>query len=183
MKHPRCLLLPFLLAAFCSSVFSEESRSEFEQFFIGKIYLNRDSTDGFFPSGHQCAYFGGYVLSKAKKSLEDFGVVSFLCDGRELVLFTDYSEFPRTSWKAPPARVLDAVLLPNLRKGERLMMPGECELNGNTNSKFIAVAHLGKYDEVNWKTGVRAAWYPNPETRKIETLSTRNIICYRPTPP
>ncbi len=63
------------------------------------------------------------------------------------------------------------------------MMTGECELNGNGRINLIATVYLGKRDEVNWKTGVRAAWYFNTENGTIENLSTRNIICYRPTPP
>ncbi len=180
MKH---LLRCFLFATLCLPVLAEEHRSEYEKFFVGKILDVRNLTESFFPPDHKCTYRGGYTLSRSQKSRDGFGVDTFVCDGRELVFFTDDAEFPRVGWKAPPSRILDAVFLPPLKKGERRMMTGECELNGNGRINLIATVYLGKRDEVNWKTGVRAAWYFNTENGTIENLSTRNIICYRPTPP
>jgi hypothetical protein len=63
------------------------------------------------------------------------------------------------------------------------MQPGECELNGNNDTYFTALVRLGRREKVDWKTGVRAAWVPTPETGKIEELPIRHVVCWRPTPP
>ncbi len=177
------LLISFLFATLFFPAFAEEPRSEFERFFIGKLWAHELSRYVYPPSGHECTNLGGHSLSKDQKSLDGFSINTFMCDGRELVIFSADAKSTQVAWTLSTVRILDAVLLPRLKKGEERMRAGDCELNGNANTDFIAIVHLGKRDEVNWKTGVRAAWYPNPETRKIERLSTRNIICYRPTPP
>ena len=177
------LLLSFCLLGAFSSTYAEEPRSEFERFFIGKLWAHELSSYVYPPPGHECTSLEGYLLSKNQKSLDGFFIDTFMCDGRELVIFSEDATNTQVTWTLSSARILDAVLLPRLKKGEERMRAGDCELNGNANTDFIAIVHLGNREEVNWKTGVRAAWYPNPETRKIERLSTRNIICYRPTPP
>ena len=105
---------------------------------------------------------------------------SFVCDGRELKVL---EQFTTHYAKDNKVKALDALLLPKLKPGEQFMEQGECELNGKTDTDFIVLARLGRRDKVTWKTGVRAAWRPNPETGRFEELSTKRIVCWRPTPP
>ena len=81
------------------------------------------------------------------------------------------------------SRILDALTLPSLQRGESLLHPGECELGGNNDTDFYAVARFGRRESVNQKTGLRAAWVPDPEAGKIRPLSPRNVVCWRPVQP
>jgi len=158
--------------AFGGSCVADPVRTEFEQSFIGREWNQRFVHEDAYPLSERCEYRGGSVMPMH----DSFVIESFLCDGQQLELLGQIIS-PRK------VLVLDAVLFPKLEKGERIMMSGDCELRRKIDKFFFAIVNLGKRDAVNWKTGVKAAWYPNPETGKIEKLSTRNIVCFRPTPP
>ena len=159
-----------VLGSFCGVVLADSPRTEFEQSFIGREWIV-----GYEPSD-QCKSLGGSVL----QSDENFGISSFMCDGRELELL---EQFINKSAKTNKVKILDALLLPKHKPGELLMWPGECELNGKTDTDFLVFARLGRREKVTWKNGVRAAWRFNAETGKIEELSTKNIVCWKQTPP
>jgi hypothetical protein len=163
-----------VLGSFCGVALADSSRTDFEQSFIGREWIQGH------PPSDQCEPLGGYMLQSNKKSLNRLGVDSLKCNDRELQLLeqfmTDYA-------KGNKVKALDALLLPKLKPGELFMEQGECELNGKTDTNFIALVHLGRRDKVTWKNGVRAAWKPNLEAGKFEELSTKDIVCWRQTPP
>jgi hypothetical protein len=155
-----------VLGSFCGAALADSSRTEFEQSFIGREWITG------YGSSDLCKPLGGYVL----RSNKSFGISSFICDGRELVVLEQYM----TRYAM---NTLDALLLPKLKPGELLMVPGECELNGKTDLDFLVLARLGRREKVTGKNGLRAAWMFNAETGKIEELSTKNIVCWCPTLP
>ena len=120
-------------------------------------------------------FISAYLLQM--KPPRDLGISSFECDEQALKILVQLIH------KSSVALALDAVLLPRLKPGEQFMIVGDCELKGRTDTNFIALVNLGKREKVDWKTGVRAAWLPNVKTRRFESLSTRHIVCWRPTPP
>lgn len=177
MKAITHLLLSCLLAVLCAAcAAAPPHRTEFEQSFIGREWTRVNPDETPYPLSDRCKYLGGYTLRRKQVELDGLSIDYFDCEGRELHLFGQSTGYLKV-------RVIDALLLPRLKAGERLMQPGECELNGNNDTYFTALVHLGERDEVNWKTGVRAAWVPTPETGRIEVLPTRHVVCWRPTPP
>jgi len=166
MKTFTSLLAASALALFVTSCRADRGRSEFEQAFIGVEW-----TVPYLPSD-SCEYLGGYLLP----GQSEFAMSFHMCEGRRLELFERFVA-PRK------AKVLDALLLPKFVEGDDVMYVGECELRKKTDKFFFALVNLGKRESVNWKTGVKAAWIPNPKTGKIEELSTRHIVCFEPTPP
>lgn len=151
-------------------------RTEFEQSFIGREWIPESPSFVPYPLSDTCKYLGGYDIRRKQRKLVGLSIQYFSCNGRELQLFSQ-------AIGEDKLKVIDAVLLPRLKPGERLMQPGECELNGNNDTYFTALAHLGRHNKVDWKTGVRAAWVPAPETGKIEAMPIRHVVCWRPTPP
>jgi len=176
MNAAQRFILACLLASFCGAGMAAPSRTEFEQSFIGREWSKASPDFDSYPLTPQCKALGGYLLEKKEKTPEDYAIAEFTCDGRELLLLTQSLGFPRV-------KVMDALLLPRLKPGERLMESGDCELAGKADTTFIVLVHLGRREKVDWKTGVRAAWMPMPETGKIEELPVRRVICWRPTPP
>lgn len=164
----------WLFAALLPGAAAQE-RSEFERSFIGREWTLQSSDLDSYPLSEQCRYIGGYML-QMPEGPEELGIDSFLCDGQALELLSVFIAEGRV-------RILDALLMPRLMPGERYMMTGDCALTGRTDTDFHVIVNLGKREKVNWKTGVRAAWLPNVKTRKFEPLSTRHIVCWRPTPP
>jgi hypothetical protein len=152
------------------------TRSDFEQSFIGKEWRIGDYGNRNTPQMNQC-YVDGGAFANPNLTLD---ITYFTCNGRQLMLLGTSTE------KRSPndtVRVLDALLLPKIKSNERFMEPGECEVKGKTVPYFIARVNLGRREEVNWKTGVKAAWTVDIDQQKIIPLSTRDIVCYRPTPP
>lgn len=176
MSSRNRLALAGLFACLCSACVAAPPRTAFEQGFIGEEWIPGNPDVDQYPLSEQCKYQGGYDIRRKQIKLEGYSIQYFSCNGRELQLFAQAVDGHKL-------RVIDALLLPKLKAGERLMQPGECELNGNNDTYFTALVHLGERDEVNWKTGVRAAWVPTPETGRIEVLPTRHVVCWRPTPP
>jgi hypothetical protein len=161
-----------VLALTCVSCLAETPRTEFEQSFIGREFID--------PPSDQCEPLGGFMLQSNESSSNRLSVDSLRCGDRELELL---GRFLTNYARDNKVKVLDALLLPKLKPGEQLFQNGDCELNGKIDSDFFVVARLGKRDKVTWKNGVRAAWLINPETGKFEELPTKNIVCWRPTPP
>lgn len=173
MKVPVHFLLASFLVFVCGTAVAESSRTDFEQGFIGRIWTLKSTDVGGHPLSEQCENTGQYVLPPD----DQYGVASFRCDDqRSMQVLLKFES-------SDQAQILDALLLPKLEKGEEFMLSGDCELKGSPAPFFVAIAKLGAREKVSWKTGVRAAWFPNLKTGKIEPLSTRNIVCYRPTPP
>lgn len=173
MKTCVRFLLASLFGFACGASVADASRTEFEQGFIGRTWTLKPTDVGGRPLSEQCENTGQYVLPPD----DQYGVASFRCDDqRSMQVLLKFESSDQT-------QILDALLLPKLEKGEELMLSGDCELTGKPVPFFVAIAKLGPREKVNWKTGVRAAWLPNLKTGKIEPLSTRNIVCYRPTPP
>lgn len=176
MNTGRFLTIACLLGLLGNTSLAAPPRTEFEQSFIGREWTLVSPDLNPYPLSDRCKYLGGYGLRRNQQKVEGFSVDYFTCDGRELHLFEQ-------AIGERKVKVIDALLLPPLKPGDRLMQPGECELNGNTDTYFTALVHLGRREKVDWKTGVRAAWVPTPETGKIEELPTRHVVCWRPTPP
>jgi len=153
---------------------AERVRTEFEQSFIGREWMKGAAYGNPYPLTRRCELLGGYLLP----GQSEFAVSSHMCEGQHLKLFERYID--PAIYKV---KVLDAVLLPKFEKGDDLMYVAECQLRRKTDKFFFALVNMGNRESVNWKTGVKAAWYPNPKTGKIEELSTRHIVCYEPTPP
>jgi hypothetical protein len=93
--------------------------------------------------------------------------------------------------RRPIWRIVDTVLLPPF---EREWTPrnqneltrffaGDCQLDGRIDEFFVALARLGKRNRVDWRTGVKHAWTFDIEKGRIVPVSTRRVVCHRPTPP
>lgn len=167
------LALACLLGALNASVMAGAPRSAFDQALIGREWGEASDAR---PLLDQCSYLTRFDLQRNQKQLPGLTVHSLICNGRNLILLTSLSD-------GSSPQILDALTLPRLKPGERLMRPGDCELDGNSDTDFIAVVRFGRRERVNRNTGVRAAWVPDPETGKIQPLSTRHVVCWRPTPP
>jgi len=160
--------------AFWRSCIADPLRTEFEQSFIGREWVKQGGYGNRYPLSERCELLGGYLPFEDS----EFAVSSHMCEGQRLELFERFMD-PVIH----KVKVLDAVLLPKFEKGDDLMFLGECKLRGKIDKFFFALVNMANRESVNWKTGVKAAWYPNPKTGKIEELSTRHIVCYEPTPP
>ncbi|RIX49830.1 MAG: hypothetical protein D3M94_02255 [Rhodocyclales bacterium GT-UBC] len=165
-----------LLAILCDTSVAAPPRTEFEQGFIGRQWVSETPVFDPYPFSGQCKHLESQDLQRNQKRIHGFRIDYFNCNGRGLYLLEQ-------SIGDGKVKVVDALHLPRFKPGERYMMTGDCEINGNTDTDFIAVVRLGRREKVDWKTGIRAAWAPKPETGKIEELSTRDIVCWRMTPP
>ena len=170
-----------VIGFFCANGYAEE-RSDFEKAFIGREWPKTVYIDGSDALTRLCQYNGGY-MSKDDQDAPGFSLTFLEChsDGRWLMLFEAVTG---RQGKDAVVRVIDALLLAAPKRNERYWTNGECELNGSAGNTFIAIApkHLRR-EKADWRTGVRAAWIPNMETGKNERLSTRQVVCWRPTPP
>lgn len=176
MKTSMHSALACLLVGLCGACSAAPPRTEFEQGFIGREWTPETPVFDPYPFSDQCKRLESQDLQRNQKRLHGLRIDYFNCNGRGLYLFEQ-------SIGDGKVKVIDALHLPRFKPGERYMMTGDCEIDGNTDTDFIAIVRLGRREKVDWKTGIRAAWVPTPETGKIEELSTRNIVCWRPTPP
>ena len=165
-----------LFVFLCASCIAASPRTEFEQSFIGLEWEFSYPEWNRHPISEECKHTQKFELYRGQKPLADLSVDSFVCNGRYLELFGQFTLEGKI-------KVVDALVLPKFGPGELLMRSGDCELNGSIDTDFFAIVRLGRREKVDWRTGIRAAWYPNPDTLTIESLSTRHIVCWRPTPP
>ena len=166
------LILVFCVPAVADPVQKEPARTEFERNLVGRYYVpNVSIYDGCVPDG-----WG------SPPGQRDLKIDFFSCNGRFLAVLNKRESRER-------AVVLDALLLPLLSDKNDLKFVGECEDKKKPLMKypdlfFFVIAHRDKRKEsVNWRTGVKAAWWPNPDTLKFEGYPVRHIVCERPTPP
>lgn len=168
-----CALLP--LASPCLAAdLAEEVRA-----MIGKEY-ERGPMPHPFGEGN-CTMNGGQVVYVANNEVPGWGVDHLLCGDRIAMLLSQ----PTVTFPNPYAkwRVVDSLLLPPIKKGVRFFRTGDCDLDGKAETDFFALARLGKREDVNYRTGVLAAWGLDLEAGKFVELSTKRVICHRPTPP
>ncbi|KAB2926979.1 MAG: hypothetical protein F9K30_05185 [Dechloromonas sp.] len=150
---------------------AEAIRSPVEQALVGQEWGGELP-----PLLAQCRHLTRFDLQRQQRPLPGLSAHVLLCQGSNLIVLTSLTA-------TDGERVLDALRLPRLKRSERLIYPGDCELDGNSDTDFFAVVRFGPHERVDWKSGVRAAWMPDPESGKIEVLPTRHIVCWRPTPP
>jgi hypothetical protein len=174
MRFSKLVLLCTLSLSSLACIADHLTRSNFEQSFIGKEWRIGDYENKNIPHISQCVLDGGGLSSPI--------YIGYLnCKEKFLMLLGTPIEN-----KLPlgdPVRILDALQLPRIKSNEEFMEAGDCKIKGNTEPYFIARVNLGHRKEVNWKTGVKAAWTVDIDQQKIIPLSTRDIVCYRHTPP
>lgn len=171
MKGKLCFALVCLCGLLNASAIAEASRTDFDQALVGQEWVSEVP-----PMLTRCKYLARFDLQRQQRQLHGLSAHALRCHGSNLIVLTSLTE-------GGGNRILDALTLPRLKRGESLIYPGDCELDGNSDTDFFAVVRFGQRESVNRKTGVRAAWVANPETGKIQPLSTRHVVCWRPTPP
>lgn len=169
----------FVLAGVCMQAAAvavappvEPARTEYEQSFIGEKY------NSFSLAARDCHAYSGFPLPGNRA----YVVNLFRCGDRYVVILGQKED--------GDALALDARLLPPIEDANDLNISGECEdkkkpLRRNLDRLLLVIA---RYPEnryaVDWKTGVKAAWWPNTKTKRIEDYPIRNIVCRNePTPP
>ena len=127
-----------------------------------------------------CINLGGGLLLMDGNDLDEWSFGEASCKKRTVILLKHSFGSPGNGvgW-----RIVDAFLLPALRHGDELFQQGDCEVDGKTNTSFVAIVHLGRRDRVDHRNGVLAAWTVDPQAGKIVALDTKRVVCYPPTPP
>lgn len=165
------IALPFMFGMLIPSAAAESPRAAIDEALVGQIWVGDEP-----PMLPHCKYLTRFDLQRQQRPSHDLSTHVFRCNGKHLIMLASLSA-------GGESQILDARTLPRLSRGERLIYPGDCEVDGNSDTDFFAVVRFGRRERVDGKTGVRAAWVPDPETGKIQPLSTRRIVCWRPTPP
>ncbi|MCM5681748.1 hypothetical protein M8A51_19650 [Schlegelella sp. S2-27] len=134
-----------------------------------------------------CTNEGGGGIEIKGVSPEGWSYGRAVCQGRSVAVLKRAvgQEGQHIKW-----RIVDAVLLPRFEldpdpkrpNAPRLLSAGECELDGRTDTSFIALVRWGKHERVDWRTGVEQAWGYDPQQERIVSLSTKRIVCWRPEP-
>jgi hypothetical protein len=127
-----------------------------------------------------CINEGGGLLLKNGKSFDEWSFGEATCSNRTVALL---KRSPNSPGKHVDWRVVDAFLSPALRHGDEIFQQGDCELDGKTDTSFMAIVHLGRRERVGHRNGAKGAWTVDPHAGKIVALDTKRVVCYRPTPP
>lgn len=130
--------------------------------------------------GTECVNLGGGVIDIDGQEKSDWALDHASCGNRTMALL---KRDVGTEGRYVRWRIVDTYLAPPIKKGTRLYQQGDCELDGKIDTTFYALARMGKRQAVNHRTGVLAAWTVDLEAQKIVPVSTRRVVCYRPTPP
>lgn len=136
----------------------------------------------FSPFGDgKCTVEGGGGVDIAEKEVPGWALDQLACGDRIVMLLSR----PTVTFPNPNAkwRVVDSLLLPPIKKGVRFFRDGDCDLDRKIGTTFFALARLGKREDVDYRTGVLAAWGLDLEAGKFVELSTKRVTCHRPTPP
>jgi hypothetical protein len=173
MSFKILILQACTLGALSMPLLAGTTSGELDQTLIGQEWGENTNTHVLLD---HCTYQKRFDLQRKQKQLQGLSTHSLICDGHYVIVFT-------VAEAGGGSRILDALTLPSLQRGESLLHPGECELGGNNDTDFYAVARFGRRESVNQKTGLRAAWVPDPEAGKIRPLSPRNVVCWRPVQP
>lgn len=153
---------------------------------IGKEYTFRMQGQRISPE-LSCTSEGGGLLFINGVFDDEWASGAVKCQGRAVeVLKRAVGEADGdTTW-----RIIDTLVLPPYKESPnpkrpnalRLAAAGPCELDGRTDTFFIALVRMGKRDRIDWRTGVEKAWTYDIERGRIVPLSTKRIVCYRPEP-
>ncbi len=171
MSRKLLLALPFLFGMLNPSATAESPRAAVAEVLVGQVWVGDE-----LPMLPNCKHLTRFDLQRQQRPSRGQSAHVFRCNGEHLILLASLGA-------GGDNQVLDARTLPRLRRGESLIYPGDCELDGNSDTDFFAIVRFGRRERVDGKTGVRAAWVPDPESGKIQPLATRRIVCWRPTPP
>lgn len=130
--------------------------------------------------GSECVSKGWQTVYINDRWIEGWALGSSICSER--LVFTLEHRVDQDEREAK-WRIVDSLLLPPPAKGARLFQQGDCELDGKTDRTLLAVVRLGRRERVDHRSGVIAAWSVDPAAGKIVPVSTKRVVCYRPTPP
>jgi hypothetical protein len=174
----RAGVLMAALLSFASPGFAADLAEEVRAM-IGKEY-ERGPIPHPFGEGN-CTMEGGGAVVVAQKEVPGWGLDQLACGDRIVMLLVR----PTVTFPNPYAkwRVVDSLLLPPIKKGVRFFETGDCDLDGKIGTDFFSLARLGKREDVDYRTGVLAAWGLDLEAGKFVELSTKRVTCHRPTPP
>ena len=138
--------------------------------------------------GVPCTYVGGGLVLVNGEMSDKWAYSQLTCHDRPVAILEKKVDRP----DAPDAwRIVDAMALPPFERdldpkrpnALRLFGTGDCELDGKTDTLFLALVRWGsKRDRIDWRTGVERAWGFNLTAERIVPLSTTRIVCYRPEP-
>ncbi len=142
-----------------------------------------------FPGRPGCINQGGAVIYTKGVFSYDWGNGIVICDGRPILFLERYID-TNPADRVYRARIVDAVVLPRYEldadprrpNARRLFETGDCELNGRTDTSFMAIVRWGKRERIDHRTGVEAAWGFDTERGRIVRLDTKRIVCWRPEP-
>jgi hypothetical protein len=162
---------------------AEEARA-----MIGMEYTASMPGERIAPDRFSCINEGGAILLINGISQNDWSTSTTTCQGRPVITLERFVKRlgPReTTW-----RIVDTLVLPRYERDPdprrpnalRLFQTGDCELDGKTDTYFIALVRWGKREKIDWRTGVERAWTFDIERERIVPLSTKRIVCYRPEP-
>lgn len=176
-------------AAMCTVVQADAPTPGLEQqvrALVGLEFTAR-AVGGTIASGVDCTDEGGGGVETDGIRAEGWSYGRVVCQGRSIAILKRAigQEGQRIRW-----HIVDAVLLPHFElnpdpkrpNAPRLLSAGECELDGRTDTSFIALARWGKHDRIDWRTGVEKAWGYDPQKQRIVLLSPERIVCWRPEP-
>ncbi|GAB3552557.1 hypothetical protein GCM10027343_38230 [Noviherbaspirillum agri] len=119
----------------------------------------------------------------------DWSINKGQCQGQPVIMLERF--ISRSAPDVSTWRIVDTLVLPRYMRDPdpgrrpnalRLFETGDCELDGKTDTSFIALVRWGNREQINWRTGVERAWTFDVERGRIVPLSTKRIICYRPEP-
>lgn len=137
--------------------------------------------------GLSCTNEGGSTIEVNGVTVEGWGYGRAVCKGRSVAMLKRIvgREGADIRW-----RIVDAVLLPRFEwnvdpkrpHAPRLFKVGDCELDGRTDTFFIALVRWGKHDRIDWRTGVEKAWGFDSQKERIVPLSPKRIVCHLPEP-
>lgn len=130
--------------------------------------------------GSECTDDGGGALEAEGRELKGWSLGVATCSKRFVYLLKRFQGYEDGN---PKWHIVETLLLPPLKHGLQNYDMAECSLDGRFDTVFIALARLGRRDRVDHRTGVVAAWSIDTAAGKFVPISTKRVVCYRPTPP
>ncbi|NNE68178.1 MAG: hypothetical protein HKN33_16560, partial [Pyrinomonadaceae bacterium] len=122
---------------------------------------------------------GGWVVAKPSTDLAEspFVVVVLRPAGDEsfepTMIWLEERVFSADQ-KKYTSKVFDVMNLPKVKKNQRLVLGGQCHLDGKPDSRFFAVA---VYEDKEYFTNLLKAWKVNVEAKKFESAKIDRIKC------
>ena len=119
---------------------------------------------------------GGWVIGLQQQGDYRHSIAYIRNGRREMIWFNRFVGRDRATGKAF-FQVVDSTSFPALTKSQALIGYGFCKRNGKSEPNLVAIAQPS---ETEFWTKIDRAWRANQSKEKLESISTKGIVCENP---